>query len=194
MARKSCLKTALTVSVFFVVVTLPGTAHPKTIYVDDDANGANDGSSWTDAYKYLQDALIASVNGDEIHVAQGIYTPIEYTPPPPSPPPPPPPFSKNFSNSRSHEATPLDRTFRFCLKNGVSLKGGYAGAGYPDPDARDVEIYETVLSGDLNGDDDTVGMSDNSFCVIKTSDNADTTTVLDGLTITAGFVETDYPA
>jgi len=38
--------------------------------VDADANGANDGSSWADAYKYLQDALAAAdtkiLSGDEL--------------------------------------------------------------------------------------------------------------------------------
>jgi hypothetical protein len=44
------------------------------IYVDDDAAGANNGSSWVDAYRYLQDALAAARLTDkpvEIHVAQG---------------------------------------------------------------------------------------------------------------------------
>lgn len=31
---------------------------PKIIYVDADANGLNNGTIWTDAYKYLQDGLI----------------------------------------------------------------------------------------------------------------------------------------
>ncbi|UCG88236.1 MAG: hypothetical protein JSW71_06735, partial [Gemmatimonadota bacterium] len=37
------------------------------IYVDDDAPGANDGSSWTDAFRDLQDALAIAQYGDEIH-------------------------------------------------------------------------------------------------------------------------------
>ena len=36
---------------------------------------------------------------------------------------------------------------------GVTVAGGYAGLGAPDPDARDVEQYPTILSGDLAGDD-----------------------------------------
>jgi hypothetical protein len=50
----------------------------KIIYVDDDAAGANDGSSWTDAYEYLQDGLADANSADkpvEIRVAQGIYRP-----------------------------------------------------------------------------------------------------------------------
>ena len=38
----------------------------KIIYVDADAIGANDGSSWANAFNYLQDALITASAGDEI--------------------------------------------------------------------------------------------------------------------------------
>ena len=47
----------------------------KTIYVDDDANGANDGSSWINAYVHLQDALADAGESEkpvEIRVAHGI--------------------------------------------------------------------------------------------------------------------------
>ena len=32
-------------------------AHARIIYLDSNARGPNDGSSWLDAYKYPQDAL-----------------------------------------------------------------------------------------------------------------------------------------
>ncbi|MHC4440854.1 MAG: hypothetical protein ACYS3S_26190, partial [Planctomycetota bacterium] len=49
-----------------------------------------------------------------------------------------------------------DRTVAFQLKKGVTLRGGYAGFGEPDPNAREISLYETILSGDLNGDDNIV--------------------------------------
>ncbi|MGB2863445.1 MAG: hypothetical protein WBC05_08985, partial [Sedimentisphaerales bacterium] len=69
----TCLKISL-----IVLAALCTAIQGKTVYVDDDAKGANDGSSWADAYTFLQEAL-ASVNTAnkpvEIRVAQGTYRP-----------------------------------------------------------------------------------------------------------------------
>ncbi len=50
------------------------------IFVDINASGANDGSSWTDAYIDLQDGLDAAMSagvGTEVWVAKGIYLPTD---------------------------------------------------------------------------------------------------------------------
>ncbi|MHC4500228.1 MAG: right-handed parallel beta-helix repeat-containing protein, partial [Planctomycetota bacterium] len=139
---------------------------PKTVYVDADATGNNDGSSWSDAYNLLQDGLAAACEGDEIWVGQGVYKPDQ--------------GGGNMAGDR--EAT-------FQLKNGVGVRGGFAGFGETDPDARDNDLYETVLSGDLAGDD--VGSlhdgsrAENSYHVV-TGSGTDVSTVLDGFTITGG--------
>lgn len=49
-------------------------APPTRYYVDIDATGNNDGSSWADAFIDLRDALTNSYNGMEIWVAEGVYT------------------------------------------------------------------------------------------------------------------------
>lgn len=109
--------------IVFVVLIVPCQA--IIVYVDDDASGANDGSNWGDAYKYLQDAL-AEVSSDsnvtEIWVAQGMYRPDETT------------VDPNGTG---------DRESTFQLVNGVSLMGGYAGVGEIDPNARNIKLYET---------------------------------------------------
>lgn len=61
------------ICLFLVVPSQAG-----VIYVDANTTGANDGTSWSDAYNYLQDALAdANSSGDvnEIRAVQGAYKP-----------------------------------------------------------------------------------------------------------------------
>ena len=75
-----------------------------------------------------------------------------------------------------------DRTETFQLKNGVTIKGGYAGFGEPDPDSRDINANATFLSGEIG---DARTNSDNSYHVV-TGSGTISTAVLDGFTVTAG--------
>ena len=100
------------------------------------------------------------------------------------------------------------------LIDGVALKGGYAGLYEPDGDARDVNRYETILSGDLGLDDsdpwesawkailshpiyhwqmvdDMIRRSDrdkNSYSVV-TGSGTDETAVIDGFTVRSGHAD-----
>ena len=152
---------------------------PAIICVDVDAPGNNDGSSWTDAYNDLQDALATAQYGDEIWVAQGIYKP-----------------------DQGGWNTPGDREATFQLISGVTIKGGYAGFGETDPDSRDIDAYETILSGDLNGNDidindlsnlwDEPSRAENSLHVV-TGSGTDSNAIFDGFTITAGNANGPIP-
>ncbi len=55
-----------------IVVTVE-TSPQTVLYVDADANGANDGTSWEDAYKTIQAGIDAAGDGDTIQVAAGEY-------------------------------------------------------------------------------------------------------------------------
>jgi hypothetical protein len=137
------------------------------IYVDDDAPPGGNGASWTTAYRFLQDALVVATAGGEIRVAGGVYQP---------------------DRDAAHPSGTGDRNATFQLVNGVTVYGGYSGAADPnDPDARDVALYETVLSGDLAGNDDPnfVNYTENSYHVVTGAAVGQTAT-LDGLTIAGG--------
>ncbi|UCF42393.1 MAG: right-handed parallel beta-helix repeat-containing protein [Planctomycetota bacterium] len=132
---------------------------PSVLYVDVNAIGSNNGTNWSDAYTDLQDALsIAAAYPEvqEIRVAQGVYTPAE----------------PNGNRSAS-----------FNLTN-IRITGGYAGFGESDLNVRDMSLYKTTLSGDLNGDDglNFANNGENSHTVA----HCDGTVALDGLTISGG--------
>ena len=93
---------------------------PQIHYVRWVATGANNGSSWIDAYTDLQSALSAASIGDEIWVAAGTYKPT----------------------------SGADRTVSFVLKNGVAVYGGFAGIESLR-DQRNPVTNVTILSGDI---------------------------------------------
>lgn len=148
---------------------------PQIIYVDDDATGTNDGSSWQNAYRYLQDALAvarAMAKPVEIRVAQGVYRP-----------------DRGASQvAGRHKAT-------FELIDDVALRGGYAGVSAADSNGRDAVRHQTTLSGDLGGNDaEVIHVQDLAWHPTR-SDNCDhvvtgvqvtATAILDGFTIAGG--------
>lgn len=156
--------------VLMVAVFGLSAAHAQTVlHVDDDAPLGGDGLSWETPLRYLQDALaLAAEPGsevDEIRIGQGVYKPHQI---------------ENLG-TRNQNAS-------FHLMNGLSILGGYAGWGEPDPDLRDPGLYETVLSGDLDGDDGPgfTNMNDNSYHVV-TAEDVDSSALISGVTITSGY-------
>ena len=148
----------------------------KIIYVDSNAFGANNGSSWIDAFKYLQDGLAEASESVQIWVAEGIYKPDQ---------------GKNKKKG--------DRTASFVLKRGVVIYGGFPSGGGAWEDISP-QVNITTLSGDLQGNDarDIVPAKllgdatrgDNSYRVVSAS-GTDFNTVLDGFIITGGNAEGD---
>jgi hypothetical protein len=117
----------------------------------------------------------------EIRVAQGIYRP---------------------DRSAAHPEGTSDRSATFRLLDEVTIRGGFAGLGALDPNARDLELYRTVLSGDLAGDDVPLASpmgprydpsrADNCDHVVSYNEDVtrmlmtDLTAELDGLAVTGG--------
>jgi len=149
---------------------------PPIVYVDEQATGADDGTSWADAFVDLQRALglaagaVGQVN--EIWIAAGVYRPSELT---------------DADDPRS--AT-------FLIPDDVGVYGGFVGA-YAVPDfagettreERDPNANETVLNGDLNDDDtgDAYDPSrDENAWRAATAEGEGAGAVLDGLIFTGG--------
>jgi len=151
------------------------------LYVDAAAAPGGDGLSWPTAYASLQDAIAnaATVGNTEIRVAQGVYKP-----------------------DQGAGRTPGDRMATFTLVSGLALKGGYAGLAAPDPNARNIELYETILSGDLADNDvevdhphdlrDEPTRAENSYHVV-TASGTNRSAIIEGFTITGGYAEPYLP-
>ena len=94
--------------------------NPTVIYVDHNATGSNNGSSWANAYNELSTALQASIpsNGNDIWVATGTYTP---------------------GSSRSST---------FEVQSGQRIIGGFDGLELTEEEA-DPEVNPTILSGNI---------------------------------------------
>ena len=90
------------------------------IYVDADASGTADGTSWTDAFTDLQNALSIATAGDTVWVADGTYKPTSGT----------------------------NRAANFRLNDGVALFGGFAGVE-TSLSERYMAAHPTVLSGEI---------------------------------------------
>jgi hypothetical protein len=150
------------------------------LYVDDDAPAGGGGSTWNTAIRLLQDALDTArqpgSNVTEVRVAQGMYKP-----------------------DQGAKVTPGDIHATFLIPPTVSLRGGYAGIGTADPDARDWDRFESILSGDLLGNDPnpppwppTSGawLADNSLR-IATLNDGEATTIVEGLVVTASDIDSN---
>ncbi|MCF8343327.1 MAG: right-handed parallel beta-helix repeat-containing protein, partial [Bacteroidales bacterium] len=145
------------------------------IFVDHEASGNNDGTTWANAYTSFQDALDAAVSGKQIWVAAGTYNP-----------------SQEIDGTTD---TPAE--FAFQMVNGVEIYGGFAGTETETTLRTDYGLggaNETILSGDLNGDDVVTGsgsnltfsnIADNTYQVFQHPNDyvLSSSTILDGFTV-----------
>ena len=101
-------------------------------YVNHDASGIGDGSSWDNAFIRLQQALAVAQDGDEIWMAKGIYKP----------------------------STSNDRYEHYDLPSGVMVFGGFTGTETL-LNQRDWVNNLTILSGDIGNLGDSTDNSFN---------------------------------
>src|SRR5690606_28969885 len=158
-----------TVAIMFVLIGAVPVGAQSIVYVDSTAAGSNNGSSWTDAFVFLQDALAVVGPGDEVWIARGIYRP-----------------------DQGNDVVVGDRDTSFVLQPGVRLFGGFAGTE-SNATVRDWNQNPFVLSGDLRGDD-TTELSEGAPNRIENSDRvlrvtagaASARPLLDGVVVRGG--------
>jgi len=144
-------------------------AQGTVIYVDQNAQGAADGTSWANAYTDLQHALARATSDNEIWVAARVYLPAQTG----------------------------DRSASFELRSGVAIYGGLGTEA--NRDSRDWNTNLTVLSGDVDfkdansGNGVIAGAADirgsNSYHVVSAGSSVGESTVLDGFYINAGAAD-----
>jgi len=126
------------------------------LFVNYAADGADDGTSWSNAFTDLSRALSRAACANmavEVWVAQGTYRPDSGT---------------------------GDRGKSFVLRSNIRLYGGFVG-NETSLEQRDPKYNQTVLSGELG----QPGISDNSIHILLANQVA-AGAVLDGFTITGG--------
>ncbi len=157
-------------NVFFHIHT--ASAQNAILYVDVDATGNNDGTSWKNAFTDLQSALDVANLGQEIWVAEGIYYP-----------------TREVDFDRSGGSDPQEATFQ--IPSGVEVYGNFAGF----ETQRNERIWSsnaTILSGDIDQDDDVLPDSGNAYHVVYFR-NVSADTVLDGFFIRGGNADGNHP-
>lgn len=113
------------ICILVLVIALYSDFCNAQIFVNLAAKGANNGSSWENAFTDLQNALAAAKESDQIWIASGTYYPGQ---------------------------TGASRSTTFLLTKGVEIYGGFQGSEI-NLSERNSTKHPTTLSGDLNRDD-----------------------------------------
>lgn len=138
------------------------------IYVNQSATGANDGSSWENAFTDLQSALTLDTEETQIWVAAGVYHPGEAG----------------------------DSLATFHVTRDIQLYGSFQGTEQELAD-RSLEFgLSTTLSGDILGNDQPedfeTNKQDNVFNVLHIDSGVVNQTIIDGFTIRGGHANGNF--
>jgi gliding motility-associated-like protein len=147
------MKYILTLTVFFLISSLQA----QTIYVDSAAiTGANNGTSWTNAYTTLSKAVSVAASGNNILIAKGTYYPT------------------GIQNGTNRDSSFL------ITAGGIKLYGGYNSI----TGIRNIASNPTILSGDIGVTGDSTDNSYHVI-VVAAAAGVDTA-IVDGFTVTSG--------
>lgn len=167
----------------------------QRLYVDNTQPEGNEGTSWQDAFKYLQDALAVARNSDDIKEiwVRGDTGAIYH-----------PNIAENATHITDNKGNPTSgRSASFYITEGIKLYGGFNGTEIALSQRPAAHSKPTILSGDIDGNDiNTDGnlisetyrdsKGENVLFVISIDGsqgkaNITQETILNNLTITAGY-------
>jgi hypothetical protein len=146
---------------FLFILALAANSAFAQVYVKSDATGANNGTSWADAYTDLTAALDNTASG-QIWVAKGTYKPGGTTP---------------------------TASSVFTVSNPVEIYGGFAGTetmlSQRNPTANVTTLSSDISDNDVTGDF-TNNKSDNTRHVISVVASLANPVTIDGFSIKGG--------
>lgn len=145
--------TFLVVLQIVVLCILSFKVSAQIIYVKAGGNG--DGTSWQKPLNTLTSALARVKSGQQVWVAQGVYTPTTCS-----------------------SCTQSDRKISFIIPDSVKVYGGFIGIE-TNINQRDWKNNRTTLSGDIDND----GKPDKNSMRLVYTINVSSITTLDGFTI-----------
>lgn len=152
----------LTISVVIILGLISSNSCIGQIFVNLNATGNNNGTSWINAFNNLQIALDGASNKNQIWIATGTYYPGQ---------------SGDSKNTTFH------------ISKGVELLGGFIGTEV-NATERNITENPTILSGDLNRDDIIDNFesnrNDNVWTVMLVENRSANISVFDGLTFRSG--------
>ena len=142
------------------------TARAQTVYVDGDAGGSNDGTSWANAYTDLATAIDSAAAGSQLWIAAGTYVTPEAS------------------------AFFIDR--ELSLYGGFA--GTETTVTEADPVTNVTILSGDVAGNDVAGSYDPALAADNNrvLIVVDTNDTSQFMVTIDGVTISHGVIAEDY--
>ncbi|SEP75490.1 T9SS type A sorting domain-containing protein [Neolewinella agarilytica] len=132
------------------------------VFVDIDATGSADGTSWANAYTNLNDALLAAPAGSEVWIAEGKYITVD---------------TASFFIDK--ELTVLG-----------GFVGSETMASEADPSKNETILSGDVMQNDVQGVYDSISRADNNRVLFITDTNlvSTFTVTIDGITIQDGSI------
>jgi hypothetical protein len=132
------------------------------VFVDIDATGSADGTSWANAYTNLNDALLAAPAGSEVWIAEGKYITVD---------------TASFFIDK--ELTVLG-----------GFVGSETMASEADPSKNETILSGDVMQNDVQGVYDSISRDDNNRVLFITDTNlvSTFTVTIDGITIQDGSI------